>query len=99
VQDDFHAKEVATYQNMRHLVNDVKYVQQHILKLFDLLRQINGDVCDAFLFDGIAVADNNSGYVSQPESGYLLPPAGSDSELIQAHGSGMHPGMAVEAGI
>ena len=39
VHDDFHAKEVTTYQNMRHLVNDVKYVQQHILKLFDLLRQ------------------------------------------------------------
>jgi hypothetical protein len=48
VQDDFHSKEVTTYQNMRHLVNDVKYVQQHILKLYDLLRQISGNVCDAF---------------------------------------------------
>jgi hypothetical protein len=100
VQDDFHAKEVATYQNMRHLVNDVKYVQQHILKLFDLLRQINGDVCDAFPLDGIAVADTNSGYISaQPDSGYQLPPAGSDAELCHAPGSGLHPAVAIEAGI
>jgi hypothetical protein len=47
VHDDFHAKEVTTYQNMRHLVNDVKYVQQHILKLFDLLRQARLLTCRA----------------------------------------------------
>ena len=48
VQDDFQRKEATTYQNMRHLVNDVKYVQQHIQKLFELLRQVSSDVHDAF---------------------------------------------------
>ena len=40
VLDDFRRKEATAYQNMRHLVNDVKYVRQHIAKLFELLRQV-----------------------------------------------------------
>ena len=78
MQDDFHAKEVATYQNMRHLVNDVKYVQQHILKLFDLLRQVSGDVCDAFPPGGPVATGGASGLIAAAPDAYALPPPVSD---------------------
>lgn len=54
VLDDFRRKEATAYQNMRHLVNDVKYVRQHIAKLFELLRQVCFKHCPDFT---IAISD------------------------------------------
>jgi hypothetical protein len=70
VQDDFQRKENTTYQNMRHLVNDVKYVQQHIQKLFELLRHISSDVCDSFPLGDSQPGDGRTTYISG-ESTYI----------------------------
>jgi hypothetical protein len=60
---------------MRHLVNDVKYVRQHIAKLFELLRQVSADVCDAFLLSdapapAAGVADGAGAAFASGDSGY-----------------------------
>ena len=93
VHDDFHSKEVTTYQNMRHLVNDVKYVQQHILKLFDLLRQISGDVCDAFPPGGPVVAEARTTYITNGSEAAYGSGAGSEAHysdnIAAAHGGDM----------
>jgi hypothetical protein len=59
VLDDFRRKEATAYQNMRHLVNDVKYVRQHIAKLFELLRQVS-----VYHLLGISMASNCSSHSS-----------------------------------
>lgn len=82
--DDFQRKEATAYQNMRHLVNDVKYVRQHIAKLFELLRQVSADVCDAFMLadapasapvdgPGAAFTSGDSGFGAYSGNGVAEP--------------------------
>lgn len=94
VLDDFRRKEATAYQNMRHLVNDVKYVRQHIAKLFELLRQVSSDVCDAFTHIDTALpqadaADGTSAYASGDSGGY-----GYSGNGITENGFSEHTGSA-----